>query len=137
VGTASRRDPARLSPPFLRDDFGELRGLRRCHRRQTQTIAGENPPSPGAHPGLSSETVSIRRVDARRDAHAQGTLRTRADGLSYTSRQTFNYKDRSPRSLPYATERDLSQMETDSKRERNREESYGRWAERRRLLKKQ
>jgi hypothetical protein len=32
--------------------------------------------------GLSSETVSIRRVDALRDAHAQGTLSRPADALS-------------------------------------------------------
>ena len=89
VGTASRRNPARLSAPFLRDDWGdedgcvgELRGLRRCHRRQMQTIAGKSSLAGTASPVCPARRSASDVLTPTCDAHAQGTLRTPADALS-------------------------------------------------------
>lgn len=56
-------------------------------------------------------------------------------GLTYESRQRGNYKDIAPRGLPaiLGTQRDLTQWQTEGRRERRREASAKRWAERKAL----
>jgi hypothetical protein len=55
-------------------------------------------------------------------------------GLTYESRQHANYKDAGPRWLGgLSTHRDMAYCQTDGERERRREASVKRWAERKAL----